>query len=306
MNTLAAERTKETANATIMPRHSSAAAPLSYGQEQIWLHTQLVPDLVLYNEPVTIKKSGPLDIAVLRRALTEIVRRHEAWRTNFDFVDGELVETIQPVSEVKISVADLRSLPADQREAEALRLAERDSLLPFDLATGPLFRALLVHIADDDHRLHLTLHHIIFDGFSIYHVLVPELAAIYRAYSHHEPSPLPELPVQFADFAIWQREWLAQSGSLDAHLAYWRKQLAGVSMPQLPIDHQRPPVQSFRGSILPLALSPEVSQKLKLLARQNGCTLFMTLLAGFTALLHRYSGSSDIAIGTVGSSRKRS
>ncbi len=292
--------------ASIRPRGSVLHAPLSYGQEQIWLHSQLVPEIALYNEPVTLKKSGPLDVPVLQRALNEIVRRHESWRTTFGFEGEQLIQTVRPAVDVQLQVADLRHISVDRREEESLHLAAQDSLLPLDLANGPLVRALLVHVADEDHRLHLTLHHIIFDGTSIYRVLMPELAAIYEAFLRDEPSPLPELPVQFADFATWQREWLAQSGALDSQLSYWRKQLQAVSMPQLPLDRQRPPVQSFRGAIQPLALKPELSQKLKLLARQNGCTLFMALLAGFAGLLYRYSESEDIAIGTVSSSRKRS
>ncbi len=173
MSSVATELTRRTTTAEIQRRNGTSSVPLSYGQEQIWLHSQLVQNLALYNEPVTIRKSGALNVAALTKALTEIVRRHEAWRTNFQVVNGQPVQVIQPAGPFAIAVKDLRSLPKNQREGEALRLATEDALRPFDLSHGPLYRALLIHLADDDHRLYLTLHHIIFDGSSIYHVLLP-------------------------------------------------------------------------------------------------------------------------------------
>jgi len=280
--------------------------PPSHGQEQIWLHTQLVTDVPLYNEPITIYKAGTLDHAILERALTEVVRRHEAWRTNFRVVEGQPVQVIGPPFEVRVPVVDLRGIPAPQREPEALRLAVEDAQRPFDLTSGPLFRVLLIRVNDSDHRLYLTLHHIIFDGFSIYRLFLPELAAVYEAYSLGKRSPLPELTVQYSDFAVWQREWLVQSGAMASQLAYWKKQLAGVSMMRLPADRPRPAVQSFSGAIHPFALSQPVSQALKMLGRRSGTTLFMTLLAGLAVLMHRYSGLDDVAIATVSSARKRS
>ncbi len=306
MSSVATELTQRTTTAEIQRRNGTSSVPLSYGQEQIWLHSQLVQNLALYNEPVTIRKSGALNVAALTKALTEIVRRHEAWRTNFQVVNGQPVQVIQPAGPFAIAVKDLRSLPKNQREGEALRLATEDALRPFDLSHGPLYRALLIHLADDDHRLYLTLHHIIFDGSSIYHVLLPELEALYTAFERGEASPLPELPLQFADFTLWQREWLTQSGALESQLAYWRERIPGLTMPPLPADHQRPAVQSFRGAIQPFALDAKLSGDLKNLARNSGSSLFMTLLTGLAVLLQRYSGTDDLAIGTVSSSRKRS
>ncbi len=306
MSTLITELRQHSTAVEIGPRSGNAVVPLSYGQEQIWLHSQLVPHLALYNEPVTICKAGDLDVAVLARALSEIVRRHEAWRTIFRMVDGQPVQIIQPASPFEIAVKDLRSLPQEEREAEALRLATQDALRPFNFAQGPLYRALLIHLSDDEHRLYLTLHHIIFDGTSIYRVLLPELEALYAAYERGESSPLAELSLQFSDFTVWQRQWLSQSGALAEQLKYWREHIPGITMPPLPADHPRPAVQSFRGAIQRFALDASLSRELKDLARRNGCTLFMTLLAGLAVLLQRYSGSDDIAIGTVGSSRKRS
>lgn len=306
MSAITTEFTQHAPVAEITRRAATGPVPLSYGQEQIWLHSQLVPHLALYNEPVTIRKAGTIDVAILQRALSEIVRRHEAWRTNIRVINGQPVQVVRPATPFEIPVKDLRSFPAGGRESEALRLATQDALRPFDFGDGPLYRALLVHMSDEDHRLYLTLHHIIFDGTSIYRVLLPELETLYAAYERHQDSPLADLPVQFADFTLWQREWLASSGALETQLAYWRQRLPGIVMPPLPADRQRPAVQSFRGSIQPFSVDVAIARELKELARRNGTTLFMTLLSGLAVLLQRYSGFDDIAIGTVGSSRKRS
>jgi aspartate racemase len=282
-------------------------APLSSAQQQIWVHTQLVPEIPIYNEPVTVHRRGTLDVSTLERALTEIVRRHECWRTTFTLANGEPVQVVEAPKPVQLRVSDLSRLPASQREAEAQRLAVEDALRPFNLSQGPLFHALLVQFSDTEHRLFLTLHHIIFDGYSIYGVLLPELAALYAAFSNGQASPLPELPTQYADFALWEREWLARDGRLLSQLAYWRKQLGGnLSVLELPSDRRRPAIQSFRGAIQPVAFSKGLSDTLKRLSRQEGATLFMSLVAAFSVLLHRYSALEDIAIGTVSSGRKRS
>jgi surfactin family lipopeptide synthetase A len=267
----------------------------------------LVPEIPIYNEPVTIHRRGRLDVALLERTLTEIVRRHEAWRTVFVLTNGEPVQMIQPVTPIQLRTVDLRQLPAKEREAEAKRLAVEDSLRLFKLSEGPLFRALLVHLSDTEHRLILTLHHIIFDGYSIYRVLLPEVATIYEAFSQGKESPLPEPPTQYRSFASWERDWLQSSGHLSSQLAYWRKQLGGeLPVQQLPSDRPRPAVQSFHGAIHPVVVPKELSDALKLLSRREGATLFMGLIAAFAVLLHRYSFSDDLPIGTVSSGRKRS
>src|SRR5580692_11011500 len=291
-----------------VPRLASARiAPLSSAQQQIWVHTQLVPEIPIYDEPVPIHRRGALDVPTLERTLTEIVRRHEGWRTTFTLVGGEPVQVVNAVKPVQLQVTDLSRLPASQREAEAQRLALEDALRPFDLSQGPLFRALLVRLSETEHRLFLTLHHIIFDGYSIYRVLLPELAAIYTAFSNDQESPLAELPTQYPDFAMWEREWLSRNNRLVSQLAYWRKQLGGnLSVLQLPSDRRRPAIQSFRGAIQPVAFSKGLSDTLKMLSRQEGATLFMSLVAAFSVLLHRYSALEDVSIGTVSSGRKRS
>jgi amino acid adenylation domain-containing protein len=287
----------------IAPRGSSAPAPLSFPQQQIWLHSQMAPEVPLYNELVTIYRNGPLDVAILERCLTEIVRRHEAWRTTFD---SQPEQVVHPASGIKLPVLDLRKLPRPEQEVEALRIATEQTRQPFDLNLGPLVRATLLRLGETEFQLCLSLHHIIFDGLSIYRVLLPELVALYGAFSNGEPSPLPELPIQYADFALWQQKTLDER-ALSSQLAYWRKQLSGDPPAlQLPTDHPRPSLQSFRGAAQPVRLSHTLSDALRQFSRKEGATLFMTLLASFATLLHRYSGQDDIIVGTVTAGRKPS
>jgi amino acid adenylation domain-containing protein len=278
----------------------------SLGQEQLWLHSQMVADLLIYNEPVTVRRTGPLDVSALKQSLNEIIRRHEAWRTNFAVQDGQLVQVINPLLDLELPLIDLRGLAESAREAEALRLATLDARRPFDLDQGPLLRALLVRLADGDHRLYLTLHQIIFDGVSLYSVFLPELTTLYEAFRNGRPSPLPELSIQYADFAHWQREQ-TQDESISDQLAYWRKQLAGApAVLDLPLDQPRPAVQTFRGEQLSFTFPQKLSDSLKTLSRSEGTTLFMTLLAAFQTVLHRYADQDDLLVGTVTTSRKRS
>jgi len=183
---------------------SPASAPLTFGQRQVWLHAQLAPGLPLYNEPVTIHRKGPLDLAVLRKSLGEILRRHSAWRTCFPAAEGLPVQRVLAPFDLEIPFDDLLTLPPARRELEALRLATEDARQPFDLERGPLLRARLVRIEREDFRLFLTLHHLIFDGVSIYRVFLPELVALYTAFSAGRPSPLPPVRRQYVDFARWQ------------------------------------------------------------------------------------------------------
>lgn len=287
------------------PPVANKQAPLSFEQQQIWLHAQLVPETAIYNEPVTICRYRELDLPALEHAFTEVVQRHEAWRTTFAEADGEPIQTIHPPAPVQLPFVDLSQIPVEERETEAQRLALEDSLRPFNLSEGPLFRCLVVRFSENEHRVFLTLHHIIFDGYSIYRVLLPELTALYEAFSQGQNSPLAELPAQYADYAIWEREQLSRSDRLAVQLAYWKKQLDGLPLLQLPCDRSRPQIQSFHSAIEALAFSKDVSDAIKRIVRQEGCTLFMGLLAAFAVLLHRYSNSEDIPIGTVSSTRKR-
>jgi len=284
-------------------RPAGAPIPLSHGQQSLWLHTQLAPHLPVYNEPVTLHRRGPLDVAALERSLGEIVRRHEAWRTSFAVRDGRPVQVVQPAPTVRLPLVDLRSLPEAEREPEALRLATEDARRPFDLSQGPPWRAKLIRLGEEEHRLFLTLHHIIGDGVSNYSVLLPELAALYDAYRAGRPSPLPELPIQYGDYAYWQRQ---RSGdALSDEMTYWRRQLRGAPDLELPTDRPRPPVQRFRGAMLPVALSSSLTEELRALSQREGVTLFVTLLASFQALLHRYTGQDDLLVGTVTAGRSR-
>ena len=288
----------------IAPRPAGIPTPLSYGQQLLWLHAQLAPGLPVYNEPITIHRIGPLDVAALERSLSEIVRRHEAWRTTFATVDGNPVQVVNPPPTITLPVTDLRGLDEIDREVEALRLAAADASEPFDLAACPLFRARLIRLGDEEHRLFLTLHHIIFDGVSTYSVFLPELTNLYEAFSAGQPSPLAELSIQYGDYAYWQRQRV-EGGLLDDQMAYWRKQLAGdLPATMLPADRVRPARETFRGAMQAFALPQDLSAALKALCRREGVTLFMTLLAVFKVLLFRYSGQEDVVVGTVTSGRK--
>ncbi len=292
------------AGISLQPISRAQKIPLSFSQEQLWFLAQLEPDVPVYNEPCTIHFSGVLDVDALEKALNEIIKRHESLRTRFITMDRQPVQVIDPPSTFNLAVVDLRKLPENQREAEALRLATIEAKQPFDLTSGPLFAASLIQLADFDCRLFLTFHHIITDGVSIYSVFLPELAALYEAFLSGTPSPLAPLPIQYADFAVWQRQWLAQD-ILERQLGYWKQQLADLPVLQLPLDHPRLSKQTFRGERQCLALSKELTEALKALSQQEGVTLYMTLLAAFKTLLYRYTGQTDLVVGTVSAGRNR-
>lgn len=287
-----------------MSRAAGADLPLTFAQQQLWLHGQLAPNTALYNEPLTVRHHGALDSGVLRRALNEIVRRHEAWRTIFPVIAGEPVQRVLPPFALEIPEIDLRTTPCAEREAEASRLATADARIPFDLASGPLFRAKLVRLDDDEQRLYVTLHHLIFDGFSGYRVFLPELVALYEAFSRGEPSPLVEPPFQFGDYAVAQRERM-QDATLAADMRYWRKQLSGpLPSLHLPLAGTAPAVQTFGGAMHSVSLPLALSERLRELCRAESVTLFMALLAAFKVLLYRYSGQEDILVGSNTAGRR--
>jgi surfactin family lipopeptide synthetase A len=280
--------------------------PLTIAQQQLWLHAQLAPNTALYNEPLTVRHHGPLDVRVLSKAFNEIIRRHEAWRTTFPVVDGEPFQQVLPPFSVDLTEIDLRSLDSQEREKEAVRLATSDARLPFDLERGPLFRARLVRLGDQEHRLYVTLHHLIFDGFSGYRVLLPELVALYEAFRAGKASPLAELPFQFSDYACWQRERM-KGDRLESSMQYWRGQLAGpLPSLQIPFARSTPSVQTFGGAMHSLSLPLGLSEGLRQLCRREGVTLYMGLLAAFNVLLCRYSGQEDVVIGSNTAGRNHS
>ncbi|MGA9545928.1 MAG: amino acid adenylation domain-containing protein [Candidatus Sulfotelmatobacter sp.] len=288
----------------ITRRAPDEAMPLSYEQEQVWLHAQLATNLPLYNEPGTIRFLGALDVSALEKSFNEILRRHEAWRTCFEIVDGVPVQKVQPSLKVSLPVLDLRALPAERRESEALRIATEDARKPIDLTKAPLFRTRLMRLENEEYRLYLTLSHIIFDGFAIYRVLLPELSTLYESFAAGRQSPLPELSIQYADYACWQRRNITEE-TLAKDLDYWKRELAGP-LPEsyLPVDRQRVGPQTFCGATYPFQLSSRLNSALIALSRSQGVTLYQILLAGFAALLSRYSGEPIIPIGSLTAGRK--
>jgi amino acid adenylation domain-containing protein len=278
--------------------------PLSFAQQRLWFLDQLEPNSAVYNIPDMQQFSGPLNLAALERSMSELIRRHESLRTTFQSIDGEPVQVIAEAQPRKIEVIDLSHLPQGEREAEAQRMARDEGEVPFDLSRGPLFRFRLVKLEEEEHLLLLTMHHIIADGWSL-GVLGRELSALYQAFSMDQSSPLEELTIQYADFAVWQRQWL-QGETLEKQLAYWREKLGG-ELPVLDLltDRPRPPVQTYRGSAEERILSAEVTERLKQVSTENGATLFMTLLAAFNVVLWRYTRQQDILIGSPIANRNR-
>lgn len=288
---------------SIEPAERNRPLPLSLAQQQLWFLQQLQPGSPVYNLPVAARLHGPLDVTALEDSFNTVIQRHEALRTTFTAVFGQPMQAIAPTLRLTLPVIDLRSLPEQRRQAEVQQLAAAAAQYPFDLEQGPLLRACLLQLAESEFVLLLTMHHIISDGWSL-GVLVRELGALYTAYyASGQPSPLPELPIQYADFAVWQRQWLAGEEP-QAHLAYWQQQLRGLQPVLLQTDRPRP-LGPGRGASDRLQLSPELTQGLLSLSRQEGATLFMTLLAAFKVLLHRYTHRSDIVVGTDVASRNR-
>jgi len=271
--------------------------PLSFGQQRLWFLDQLEPGSRLYNMPRVLRVRGKVDIPALHRAINKIVARHATLRTTFALDGTEPVQVIASQLELPLPVSDLCALPEVQREAQARNLAAEEAQRPFDLSSGPLLRVQLIVLGVDHYLLFFTMHHIVSDRWSM-GVLAEELAAHYEAFVHGVPSPLLELPIQYFDFAVWQREWL-QGEILQRQLNYWKEQLAGVpSVLELPTDHSRPPVLSVRGATQSVILSHDFIAKLTALSQREGVTLFMTLLAAFQTLLSRYAGQEDIVVGS--------
>jgi hypothetical protein len=291
---------------TIRRRVSGNVVPLSVSQEELFRRGLRVPGIPpLYNECITVRMKGALDVVALERSFNEIIKRHEAWRTTFETKAGQPVQIIHAPVPVSVPVVDLRDLPEAKREAAALRLAGEDAHRPFDMSRGPLLRPKLVRIDATEHKLFLIAHQIILDGVSAYQIFPSELATFYQGFSAGKPVTLPELPVQFADFACWQREGL--NSATGNQLDYWRRQLGGelpaLAWPAKP----RPATRTFRGSIQSFSFGVPLSGRIKQLARQLSTTLFLVLAAGLATLLHRYTNQEEIVLGTLSpSGRKRS
>ncbi|HKX29636.1 MAG TPA: amino acid adenylation domain-containing protein, partial [Blastocatellia bacterium] len=286
------------------PVQREGAIPLSFAQQRLWLINQLEDDDCAYNVPVAVRLEGELDLSSLERALSEILRRHEALRTTFSQVDGRGVQIIREPEAVRLSTTDLSGTPAAEREAVAQDLLTKETQRPFDLEQGPLTRIKLFRLGAKEHVMVVTMHHIVTDGWSI-GVLLRELGTLYQAFAEGRPSPLAELPIQYADYACWQRRWM-RGEALESQLKYWKRQLQGAPAAlELPTDRPRPARQRFKGALRSLTLEPELSQALQALSRERGVTLYMTLLAAFQTLLHRYTGQTDVLVGTPTANRTR-
>ena len=279
--------------------------PLSFAQQRLWFLEQLQPGSFTYHIPTAVRLTGSLNIPVLEESFNEIIRRHETLRTHFTMVDGEPTQVIDATLTLSLPILSLESLDESEQEGEVFRLASQEAQKPFDLAQDPLLRVTLLRLNPADHVVLLTLHHIIADGWSM-DILIRELTCLYEAFLKGESSPLPPLPIQYGDFAAWQRQRL-QGEKLDQQLAYWKEQLQGsLSVLQLPTDFLRSRIQGFRGGNETFTLSPRLTDKLKALSQQEGTTLFMTLLAAFKVLLYRYTGQEDIIVGSPIANRNRS
>ncbi|MGA9768120.1 MAG: amino acid adenylation domain-containing protein, partial [Blastocatellia bacterium] len=288
----------------ILPISRDRLLPLSYAQQRLWFIDQLEPGSSAYNVPTAVRLRGELDVAALRRSISEIIRRHEVLRTSFPQREGQPFQQINPACELDMPVIDLSEEAVKEAEATAQRVVGEETQQGFDLRRGPMLRAKLIRIGEADHVLVVTMHHVASDGWSV-GILIREFTKLYRAYSEGEEAVVEEMRLQYADFAVWQREYL-KGEVLEEQMKYWKGQLEGVSALELPTDRLRPPVASHTGEWVRFSWDQELTAHLKALARQEGATLFMVLLAGFQLLLSRYSGQRDVAIGTDVANRNRS
>jgi hypothetical protein len=295
-------RGKLSAAADLPSRPDHEPLPWSLAQQQIWdLEQATGRRLALYNESITLHRRGPCDASAVQRAFSEIIRRHEIWRTTFEIKNGRPVQRVHPPREFELQVSDLRQRGGSNREdtiKAAVALATEDARRPFDLTQGPLLRARLVHLADDEHRLYFTAHQSIVDGVTVYDVFPFELTNLYESYAAGQTPTIPDLGVQFSDFVRDQRRCCTQEVK-ERELEYWEKQLRGSENPLAWPRTERPAQQTFRGAILPFMLGREITESLRRLAEREGVTLFMVLLAGLSVVLSRYSDQDDIVIGTL-------
>lgn len=290
---------------TIPRRETADDCPLSYGQELMWLLDRLSPEgSTAYNGIWTGRLTGPLNFDALLRSLNTLIERHQILRTVYAIVDGVPVQRVTDHRLCDLPMVDLNRVPEPQRELEAQRVLEEEVRQPFDLSRDLVMRVLLVRMAEQDHVLLLVMHHIAIDGWAK-DIIYRELSELYSAFSNNRPPSLPELPIQYADFAVWQRAWLTGQ-LLDKQLAYWRQRLSGAPpLLELPTDYPRPSVQSFQGHHERILLSPALLRDLKALSQREGGTLFMTLMTAFQVLLYRYSGQEDMLVATVVANRPR-
>ncbi|MCC5658374.1 amino acid adenylation domain-containing protein [Nostoc sp. XA010] len=281
----------------------SNSFPLSFAQERLWFIEQLQPGNVFYNITNAVRLQGKLNIAALEQSINEIIRRHEALRTTLTAVEGKPIQVIASSLSLKLSIVDLCEVPSATQEQELQKIIIEESITSFDLLRGPLLRVKLLQLNQTEYVMVFTMHHIVSDIWSM-GVLVEEVAVLYPAFCHSKVSPLPELPIQYPDFAVWQRQWL-QGQIWDKQLAYWKQQLANPPILRLPTDRPRPAISSLQGATQLFVLSKDLTEALNSLSRSEGVTLFMTLLAAFKVLLHRYTGQEDICVGSPIANRNR-
>jgi amino acid adenylation domain-containing protein len=294
---------RETNSLPLAPVPRDRYLPLSFAQQRLWFIDQLEPGNAVYNCPAAVRLEGRLRLDVLEKVVNEIVRRHEALRTRFEVEAGEPIQVIDEWEPRSLEVEDLTVLGREQREAEVRRIAREEARAGFDLSRGPLLRVKVLKLAEEEHALFYTMHHIVSDGWSV-GVLIREVCALYEAFSEGKPSPLEELEIQYADYAVWQRERLAGEG-LEREVGYWKERLKDAAVMELPTDHPRPAGPSYRGGRERVEIGPELSEGLKRLSQREGATLFMTLMAAFKVVLMRYSGEEDVSVGTVIANRGR-
>ncbi|MEG3905890.1 amino acid adenylation domain-containing protein [Microcoleus sp. B4-C5] len=288
----------------LLPIPRSESIPLSFAQTRLWFLDRLQPYSAFYNIPLALRLFGQLNIAALQSSINAIIQRHEALRTNFAIVGDQPVQVIASTLNFQLEVVNLLHLSESQREIKAKRLATVEANRPFNLEQEPLLRGTVLQLGETEYLLLLTMHHIISDGWSL-GVFIRELTELYQAFCTGKPPVLPELPVQYADFALWQRQWLTGE-ILETQLDYWKEQLKNApNLLELPTDRPRPPVQTFRGGYYHAVLPQELSAELTTLSKRAGVTMFMTLLAAFQTLLYRYSGQDDIVVGTPVAGRNR-
>jgi amino acid adenylation domain-containing protein len=278
--------------------------PASFSQQSLWFLEQLAPGEPTFNIALAARVQGPLDLGIFERCLAEIMRRHASLRTTFGIVDDRPVQVVAPAVELPLTMVDLRALDEQSREAEARRLAREEARRPFDLTRGPLLRVQVLLLASDDHAVLLTMHHIISDGWS-FGVAARELATLYDALRRGAPSPLDPLPIQYTDYALWQRH-LLESEPMKRLVGYWSRQLAGLTPLELPTDRPRPTIRTARGALHAFQIPAQTAGRLRAFCRREGASPFMFLLAAFQTLLYRYSGQDDIVVGSPIANRNRS
>jgi len=284
------------ASPSIVPIARDGAYPLSFAQQRLWLLDRLQPGNSLYNVPLAARLEGVLRVDLLGRSFQHIIQRHESLRTVFQTHEDQAVQIIQPEATYHIRQIDFSWLPINKRERELQRALQKEIALPFNLESGPLLRISIFRLQEQEHVLLIVMHHIISDAWSV-GIMLRELIVCYEAFMQNSPVPLPDLPIQYVDFAYWQRQWL-QGDVLKAHLSYWLERLEGAVPLRLPSDH--PPFQqeSHRGGFFYFSIPEDLSRQLTTFSQQEGATLFMTLFAAFQVLLYRYTGQEDMVIGT--------